>query len=55
MSSPVVTAFDVFLISLGIAPLKILITMWINRRKHKREELYQRKIEELRERYKGKL
>lgn len=59
MSSPTLTAFDIFLISLGIAPLKILIAMYYSRRKRKRDEylalIYQRKIDELQKRYKDKL
>lgn len=40
MSSPTITILDYILVMLGIAPLKILVNMWMAKRaKRRREEL----------------
>jgi len=46
MSSPTITAIDVLLISLGIAPLKYLWAWWMKHRAKKREKAIQKVVEE---------
>lgn len=38
MSSPVITVLDYILVMLGIAPLKILVNMWMAKRARRRKQ-----------------
>lgn len=38
MSSPIITILDYILVMLGIAPLKILVNMWMAKRAKRRKE-----------------